>query len=388
MIGVETVACNRVVVALITDVFNAAPLPGIAVLAFEASIVSEISVVSSLGKDVSGIEDFRIVDGSNVVVTSSLAVLVMVLEFNAAVVDGGTLVVKFDVIADSVVAENFKAVSGAAVAIGLVAVGSGAVVTSAAILVTLVVIADNEDIEGVLEVVWITVTINEVIPVDFTKRVKFSDEVSVVVRRDLLATGITFVVKVGFMVRWEAAVSTTADVVTDIAVVAGNSLVGEAIIVFGNTAVLLGGADEVFETSTLIEVFVVLSLENVILVTGDAEIVSASDIVVTSVFAVVIMVSKFVAVIAVIEGDMAVDFPVGERFKAVEEVIGVRMGLLAIANNEDVKRVLELVDFIIESNVVIPLNITEGVECTEDVVRLDLITVGTDSVLMFEFIIC
>ena len=388
MIGVETVACNRVVVALITDVFNAAPLPGIAVLVFEASIVSEISVVSSLGKDVPGIEDFRIVDGSNVVVTSSLAVLVMVLEFNAAVVDGGTLVFKFDVIADSVVAENFKAVSGAAVAIGLVAVGSGAVVTSAAILVTLVVIADNEDIEGVLEVVWITVTINEVIPVDFTKRVKFSDEVSVVVRRDLLATGITFVVKVGFMVRWEAAVSTTADVVTDIAVVAGNSLVGEAIIVFGNTAVLLGGADEVFETSTLIEVFVVLSLENVILVTGDAEIVSASDIVVTSVFAVVIMVSKFVAVIAVIEGDMAVDFPVGERFKAVEEVIGVRMGLLAIANNEDVKRVLELVDFIIESNVVIPLNITEGVECTEDVVRLDLITVGTDSVLMFEFIIC
>ena len=200
MIGVETVACNRVVVALITDVFNAAPLPGIAVLVFEASIVSEISVVSSLGKDVSGIEDFRIVDGSNVVVTSSLAVLVMVLEFNAAVVDGGTLVVKFDVIADSVVAENFKAVSGAAVAIGLVAVGSGAVVTSAAILVTLVVIADNEDIEGVLEAVWITVTINEVIPVDITKRVKFSDEVSVVVRRDLLATGIFLVVKVEFMV--------------------------------------------------------------------------------------------------------------------------------------------------------------------------------------------
>ena len=100
------------------------------------------------------------------------------------------------------------------------------------------------------------------------------------------------------------------------------------------------------------------------------------------------MVSKFVAVTAVIEGDMAVDFPVGERFKAVEEVIGIRMGLLAIANNEDVKRVLELVDFIIESNVVIPLNITEGVDCTEDVVRLDLITVGTDSVLMFEFIIC
>ena len=201
MIGVETVACNRVVVALITDVFNAAPLPGIAVLVFEASIVSEISVVSSLGKDVSGIEDFRIVDGSNVVVASSLAVLVMVLEFNAAVVDGGTLVVKFDVVADSVVAENFKAVGGAAVAIGLVAVGSGAVVTSAAILVTLVVIADNEDIEGVLEVVWITVTINEVIPVDIAKRVKFSDEVSVVVRRDLLATGITLVVKVGFMVR-------------------------------------------------------------------------------------------------------------------------------------------------------------------------------------------
>lgn len=61
-------------------------------------------------------------------------------------------------------------------------------------------VADNEDIEGVLEVVWITVKINEVIPVDITKRVKFSDEVSVVVRLDLLATGTTLVVKVGFMV--------------------------------------------------------------------------------------------------------------------------------------------------------------------------------------------
>ena len=61
-------------------------------------------------------------------------------------------------------------------------------------------VADNEDVEGVLEVVWITVTINEVIPVDITKRVKFSDEVSVVVRLDLLATGTTLVVKVGFMV--------------------------------------------------------------------------------------------------------------------------------------------------------------------------------------------
>ena len=61
-------------------------------------------------------------------------------------------------------------------------------------------VTDNEDIEGVLEVVWITVKINEVIPVDITKRVKFSDEVSVVVRLDLLATGTTLVVKVGFMV--------------------------------------------------------------------------------------------------------------------------------------------------------------------------------------------
>ena len=61
-------------------------------------------------------------------------------------------------------------------------------------------VADNEDIEGVLEVVWITVKINKVIPVDITKRVKFSDEVSVVVRLDLLATGTTLVVKVGFMV--------------------------------------------------------------------------------------------------------------------------------------------------------------------------------------------
>ena len=48
-------------------------------------------------------------------------------------------------------------------------------------------VADNENIERVLEVVGAIVATNVVIPLDITKRVKFADEVSVVVTLDLLA---------------------------------------------------------------------------------------------------------------------------------------------------------------------------------------------------------
>ena len=181
----------------------------------------------------------------------------------------------------------------------------------------------------------------------------------------------------------------------DVAVVPVNGWVGEMITVVGDRAVLIGGVGEVFETSTLIEVFVVSSLGKDVPVTEDVEMVAESAIVVISFFAVVITVPKFFAVVVgavipIAEDDRVVDISVGESFKFVEGVIGIRMGLLAVTDDEDIERVLELVDIIIESNVVIRADIIEGIKSAEDlteVVRPDLIAVGTDSALMVELII-
>ena len=181
----------------------------------------------------------------------------------------------------------------------------------------------------------------------------------------------------------------------DVAVAPVNGWVGEMITVVGDTAVLIGGVGEVFETSTLIEVFVVSSLGKDVPVTEDVEMVAGSAIVVISFFAVVITVSKFFAVVVgavipIAEDDRVVDISVGESFKSVEGVISIRMGLLAVTDDEDIEKVLELVGFIIESNVVIRAGIIEGVKSAEDlteVVRPDLIAVGTDSALMVELII-
>ena len=171
--------------------------------------------------------------------------------------------------------------------------------------------------------------------------------------------------------------------------------VAETIAVVGDTSVLIGGLGEVFETSTLIEVFIISSPGKDVLVTDDVEMFPESAIVVTSFFAVVIMAPKFVAavvdaVILVVEDDRVVDISVGESLKSVEEVIAMTLGLLAAVDNEDIETVLELVGFIMVSNVVIRVDNPEGVKSAKDLtdaVKLDLIAVRTNSVLMVESLI-
>ena len=123
LIGVLIVACNGGVVALSTVVNDAIALTGGADVVSEASTVTEISVISSLEKDVLVIEFFGIVDGSNTVVIFSAAVLVMVLELVASASDGVKAVFEGDVVAESVFVEIFTTVKeGVAVSNGLRAV--------------------------------------------------------------------------------------------------------------------------------------------------------------------------------------------------------------------------------------------------------------------------
>ena len=182
----------------------------------------------------------------------------------------------------------------------------------------------------------------------------------------------------------------------DVAVVAAvNGWVGEMIAVVGDTAVFIGGLGEVFETSTLTEVFVISIPGKDVLLTDNTEMVRESAIVVTSFFAVVIMAPKLVAavvdaVIPVVEDERVVGISIGESLKSVEEVIAMTMGLLAALDNEDIERVLELVGFIMASNVVIRVDNLESVKSEKDptdAVKLDLIAVGTNSGVMVEFLI-
>ena len=182
----------------------------------------------------------------------------------------------------------------------------------------------------------------------------------------------------------------------DVAVVAAvNGWVGEMIAVVGDTAVFIGGLGEVFETSTLTEVFVISIPGKDVLLTDNTEMVRESAIVVTSFFAVVIMAPKLVAavvdaVIPVVEDERVVGISIGESLKSVEEVIAMTMGLLAALDNEDIERVLELVGFIMASNVVIRVDNLESVKYEKDptdAVKLDLIAVGTNSGVMVEFLI-
>ena len=123
VIGVAIVACNGSVIALITVVDDTAALTGGADEVSEASTVIEISVTSSLEKDKLVIEDFGIVDGSNTVLISFAAVLVMVLELVASAIDGVTPVSEGGVVADSAFAETYTTVKeGVAVTMGLKAV--------------------------------------------------------------------------------------------------------------------------------------------------------------------------------------------------------------------------------------------------------------------------
>ena len=171
------------------------------------------------------------------------------------------------------------------------------------IVATPVLIADKEDIEGVLEVVWIAVSTNVVIPLVIIERDNVTEDIIDFVRLDLIAVETVAVVRVRVAGCWKVSMCNGADAVIDIEVVTGNGSV-----VF-DTAVFIRRVAEVTEASTIVEVFVV------VLILEDIEMVPESAIAVTSFFAVVIMVLKiFEAVV-----DMVT--PVGEADRVVEFVV-------------------------------------------------------------------
>ena len=171
------------------------------------------------------------------------------------------------------------------------------------IVATPVLIADKEDIEGVLEVVWIAVSTNVVIPLVIIERDNVTEDIIDFVRLDLIAVETVAVVRVRVAGCWKVSICNGADAVIDIEVVTGNGSV-----VF-DTAVLIRRVAEVTEASTIVEVFVV------VLILEDIEMVPESAIAVTSFFAVVIMVLKIFEAVA----DMVT--PVGEADRVVEFVV-------------------------------------------------------------------
>ena len=176
------------------------------------------------------------------------------------------------------------------------------------IVATPVLIADKEDIEGVLEVVWIAVSTNVVIPLVIIER-DVTEDIIDFVRLDLIAVETVAVVRVRVAGCWKVSMCNGADAVIDIELVTGNGSVGEIIRVVFDTAVLIRRVAEVSEASTIIKVFVV------VLILEDIGMVPESAIAVTSFFAVVIMVLKiFEAVV-----DMVT--PVGEADRVVEFVV-------------------------------------------------------------------
>ena len=411
-IGVAVVAFNGTVSASITAVDDTIIPTEVAVVICETSRVTDVSVISGLGKDDLLTEKMGIADEPSTEITFSVTAFAMVLEFVAAISDGLASVAEGDMVADSAVEVRFKAVADfVGITMDLVTIESGAIVVSLKFSVVLVVVLDNEDIDGVFEIVVGIVGANVVILLDVTGRVKSSGVLIDVMRLDLLAVGTVALVRVELMVCWNVAISTVAGVVVDLTVV-GNGEVGETFTVVGDTTVLMREAVEVSKASTLIEVFVVSSLGKDVLVTEDVERVATSTKVDTFSFAAVITETKLVTaffdvVIRVTEGDRVVSFPAGEIFEAVEKGKGMGMALVTVSfvavvvlaavvltlvmipNDEDIEVVFEVVGITLAAaNVVIFSEITEPVTCIEDVlvvVRLDVLAVRTDSVFMGEF---
>ena len=411
-IGVAVVAFNGTVSALITAVDDTIIPTEVAVVICETSRVTDVSVISGLGKDNLLTEKMGIADEPNTEITFSVTAFAMVLEFVAAISDGLATVAEGDMVADSTAEVRFKVVAEVVcITMDLVAIESGAIVFSLNFSIVLVVVVDNEDIDGVLEIVVGITAANVVILLDVTGRVKSSGVLIDVMRLDLLAVGTVALVRVELMVCWNVAISTVAGVVVDLTVV-GNGEVGETFTVVGDTTVLMREAVEVSKASTLIEVFVVSSLGKDVLVTEDVERVATSTKVDTFSFAAVITETKLVTaffdvVIRVTEGDRVVSFPAGEIFEAVEKGKGMGMALVTVSfvavvvlaavvltlvmipNDEDIEVVFEVVGITLAAaNVVIFSEITEPVTCIEDVlvvVRLDVLAVRTDSVFMGEF---
>ena len=400
MIGVTVVAFNG---ALITAVDDTTIPTEVAVVICETSSAIDASVISSLEKDDLLTEKMGIVGESNTEITFFVTAFVMVLEFVAAIADGLASVAEGDMVDDSAAEVRFKAVADfVGITMDLVAIESGAIVVSLKFSVVLVVVLDNEDIDGVFEIVVGIVGANVVILLDVTGRVKSSGVLIDVMRLDLLAVGTVALVRVELMVCWNVAISTVAGVVVDLTVV-GNGEVGEMFTVVGDTTVLMREAVEVSKASTLIDVFVVSSLGEDRLVTEDVETVVKSTIVVTSSFAVVIMVPKLIeavvdAMIRVVKGERVVNFSVGESCTAVEggKSIGIfliTVGFLApgmLADNEEIEVVLKFVAIDLATNVVIFTEIIEPVISVEDVIeasKLNLLDVRIDFVFFVEFIV-
>ena len=400
MIGVTVVAFNG---ALITAVDDTTIPTEVAVVICETSSAIDASVISSLEKDDLLTEKMGIVGESNTEITFFVTAFVMVLEFVAAIADGLASVAEGDMVADSAVEVRFKAVADfVGITMDLVTIESGAIVVSLKFSVVLVVVLDNEDIDGVFEIVVGIVGANVVILLDVTGRVKSSGVLIDVMRLDLLAVGTVALVRVELMVCWNVAISTVAGVVVDLTVV-GNGEVGETFTVVGDTTVLMREAVEVSKASTLIDVFVVSSLGEDRLVTEDVETVVKSTIVVTSSFAVVIMVPKLIeavvdAMIRVVKGERVVNFSVGESCTAVEGgksigIVSITAGFLApgmLADNEDIEVVLKFVAIDLATNVVIFTETIEPVISVEDVIeasKLNLLDVRIDFVFFVEFIV-
>ena len=400
MIGVTVVAFNG---ALITAVDDTTIPTEVAVVICETSSAIDASVISSLEKDDLLTEKMGIVGESNTEITFFVTAFVMVLEFVAAIADGLASVAEGDMVADSAVEVRFKAVADfVGITMDLVTIESGAIVVSLKFSVVLVVVLDNEDIDGVFEIVVGIVGANVVILLDVTGRVKSSGVLIDVMRLDLLAVGTVALVRVELMVCWNVAISTVAGVVVDLTV-AGNGEVGEMFTVVGDTTVLMREAVEVSKASTLIDVFVVSSLGEDRLVTEDVETVVKSTIVVTSSFAVVIMVPKLIeavvdAMIRVVKGERVVNFSVGESCTAVEGgksigIVSITVGFLApgmLADNGDIEVVLKFVAIDLATNVVIFTEIIEPVISVEDVIeasKLNLLDVRIDFVFFVEFIV-
>ena len=411
-IGVAVVAFNGTVSASITAIDDTIIPNEVAVVICETSRVTDVSVISGLGKDDLLTEKMGIADEPNTEITFSVTAFAMVLEFVAAISDGLATVAEGDMVADSTAEVRFKVVAEVVcITMDLVAIESGAIVFSLNFSIVLVVVVDNEDIDGVLEIVVGITAANVVILLDVTRRVESSVVLIEVMRLDLLAVGTVALVRVELMVCWNVAISTVAGVVVDLTVV-GNGEVGETFTVVGDTTVLMREAVEVSKASTLIEVFVVSSLGKDVLVTEDVERVATSTKVDTFSFAAVITETKLVTaffdvVIRVTEGDRLISFPVGEIFEAVEKGKGIGMALVTVSfvavvvlaavvltlvmipNDEDIEVVFEVVGITLAAaNVVIFSEITEPVTCIEDVlvvVRLDVLAVRTDSVFMGEF---
>ena len=400
MIGVTVVAFNG---ALITAVDDTTIPTEVAVVICETSSAIDASVISSLEKDDLLTEKMGIVGESNTEITFFVTAFVMVLEFVAAIADGLASVAEGDMVADSAVEVRFKAVADfVGITMDLVTIESGAIVVSLKFSVVLVVVLDNEDIDGVFEIVVGIVGANVVILLDVTGRVKSSGVLIDVMRLDLLAVGTVALVRVELMVCWNVAISTVAGVVVDLTVV-GNGEVGETFTVVGDTTVLMREAVEVSKASTLIDVFIVSSLGEDRLVTEDVETVVKSTIVVTSSFAVVIMVPKLIeavvdAMIRVVKGERVVNFSVGESCTAVEGgksigIVSITVGFLApgmLADNGDIEVVLKFVAIDLATNVVIFTEIIEPVISVEDVIeasKLNLLDVRIDFVFFVEFIV-